>query len=121
MSRLNLLVASADGARFYAALETAMALTALGREVRIFLQAEAAALVKPPIRYAGDGARRAVGQPDLAAMLGEVLAAGVELSLCQTGLEMAGLAAQDIDPHLTPTGLVGWLTQTRCEDPMWIF
>ncbi|HRE36668.1 MAG TPA: hypothetical protein PK217_16500, partial [Sphingopyxis terrae] len=57
MQRLSIIVASCDGARFYAALETGIAAAALGRPARLFLQGEAAALLRTPVTFAGDGAR----------------------------------------------------------------
>src|SRR3546814_2731231 len=62
MQGLNIIVAVAEGRRLYAALEAGMAAAALGRPVRIFLQGEAAALLRDPVCFAGDEARRAAGQ-----------------------------------------------------------
>ena len=81
MPSLNIIVAVAEGARLYAALEAAMAAAALGRPVRVFLQGEAAALLRDPISFVGDEARRAVGQPDLAWLVGAAFAPLVALGL----------------------------------------
>ena len=74
MPKLNIIVAVAEGRRLYAALETGMAAAALGRPVRIFLQGEAAALLRDPVAFSGDEARRAAGQPDLAWLVEEAIA-----------------------------------------------
>ena len=61
MPGLNIIVAAADGTRFYAALETAAAASALGRPARVFLQGEAAALLRAPVAFglacSGSGCR----------------------------------------------------------------
>src|SRR3546814_12516442 len=58
LPRLTIIVAAADGARLYAALETAMAAVALGHPARLFLQGEAAGLLRVPIGCAGDADRK---------------------------------------------------------------
>lgn len=116
MPALNIIVALAEGARFYAALETAMAAAALGTPVRVFLQGEAAALLRPPIAFAGDAARRAAGHPDLAAMIDEAAAMGVSLFLCQSGMALAGMTAPDIAPHIRVAGLVSFMANIEAGD-----
>ncbi|MBL0769315.1 DsrE family protein [Sphingopyxis sp. XHP0097] len=106
MQRLTIIVASADSARLYAALEAAMAWAALGRRARIFAQGEAVALLRAPLAFDGDAARRAAGQLDLAAMLDEAAAMEVELVVCQSGMALAGLTAPDLPPQVKAGGLV---------------
>jgi predicted peroxiredoxin len=116
MPPLNIIVALAEGARFYAALETAMAAVALGSHARIFLQGEAAALLRLPIGFAGDAARRAAGQPDLASMVEEAAMMGVGLFVCQSGMALAGLTAPDMPPHVRTAGLVSFLSGIEAGD-----
>ena len=61
MPGLNIIVAAAEGRRFCAALETAIAAAALGQHTRLFVQGDAAAMLRAPAGFAGDGARHAVG------------------------------------------------------------
>ncbi|SNS86288.1 DsrE family protein [Sphingopyxis indica] len=116
MRGLSLIVASGDGARLYAALETAMAAAALGGRVRMFVQGEAVALLRAPAGFAGDAARRAAGQPDLAQMIEEAAAMEVELIACQSGLALAGLTAGDLVPGARMGGLVGFLAAMDDEE-----
>jgi predicted peroxiredoxin len=109
MPQINLIVATADGRRFYAALEAAIAWAALGRSVRLFLQGEAVALLREPVGHAGDEARRAAGQPDLAWMLNEAMDMDVALFACQTGMTLANLSASDFHAAIRPIGLIGFL------------
>lgn len=109
MPTLNIIVALAEGGRLYAALETGMAAAALGRPVRVFLQGEAAALLREPVGFAGDAARRAAGQADLASMIDEAAAMAVGLFVCQSGLALAGIAASDLAPQVRAAGLVSFL------------
>lgn len=106
---LALIVIGADPARLRAALALARAEVALGSEARIFLQGEAAALLRPPVCAPQDAAWRAAGEPALARMLDQALDDGVAISLCQSGLAMAGINAGDIDPRIEISGPIAFL------------
>ncbi|HMO75373.1 MAG TPA: DsrE family protein [Sphingopyxis sp.] len=111
MPRLNIILAAADPARLYAALETALASAALGHGARLFLQGEAAVLLREPVRFAGDAARRAAGQPDLAGMIAEARAMEVDLFVCQSGMALAGVTADALVPEAKAAGLVSFLAE----------
>jgi predicted peroxiredoxin len=114
-SPLALLLVSADPARLRAALTLARAEIALGSAASIFLQGEAAALLKPPITDPKDGAWVAVGEPSLRQSLDEALKDGVTVSLCQSGLAMAAVEASGLDPRITLTGPIAFLNDVRGE------
>jgi predicted peroxiredoxin len=121
MPRLTIIVASGDAARLYAALETAMAAGALGGSTRLFLQGEAVALLRAPIAFAGDAARRAAGQLDLTGMIAEAEAMGVELLACQSGMALAAMTADDLPPHAKASGLVSFLAGVGTDDRLIIY
>lgn len=114
-SPLALLLVSADPARLRAALTLGRAEIALGSSASIFLQGEAAALLKPPIADPRDGAWLAAGEPSLATLLDEALDDGVAVSLCQSGLAMAGIDAGSLDPRIALTGPIAFLAEVRGE------
>jgi predicted peroxiredoxin len=109
MSDMNIIIAAADGKRLYSALEAAIAWVALGKSVRVFFQGEAVALLRAPIEHAGDDARRAAGQPDLAWLVGEAGEMGVDLFVCQSGLALVGMVMSDADAIVRASGLIGFL------------
>jgi predicted peroxiredoxin len=117
MSRppLALLLVSADPARLRAALTLARAEVALGSTGAIFLQGEAAALLKAPIADPRDEAWLTAGEPSLAQLLDEALEDGVAVSLCQSGLAMTRIEALDLDPRITLTGPIAFLSEVRGE------
>lgn len=121
MRGLNIVVAGPDGARFYAALEMAMAAAALGKTVRVFLQGEAAALLRTPVGHNGDAARRAAGQPGLAELVAEAAAMEIALLVCQSGMALAGLAAGDLVPQARPSGLVSFMVGAEADDRLIIY
>ena len=121
MQSLNIIVAVAEGRRLYAALEAGMAAAALGRRVRIFLQGEAAALLRDPVSFAGDEARRAAGQPDLAWLVEEAVAMEVALFVCQSGMALVGMAATDLVPHVRAAGLVSFLADVGADDRLIVY
>lgn len=106
---LALILVSPEPTRLRAALALARAEVALGSAARIFLQGEAAALLRPPISAPQDAAWRAAGEPSLAALLDEALDDGVAISLCQSGLALTGLSAEDIDQRIELSGPVAFL------------
>lgn len=121
MPGLNIIIASADGARFYAALEMATAATALGHAARLFLQGEAAALLRTPVAFAGDAARRAAGQPDLVSLIAEAMAMDVRLVVCQSGMTLVGLTASDLVPQVRAGGLVSFLADAGSDDRLVVY
>lgn len=114
-SPLALLVVSADPSRLRAALTLARAEVALGSKAAIFLQGEAAALLKPPIADVRDRAWLAAGEPSLVQLLDETLDDGVAISLCQSGLAMAEIRASDLDPRIALTGPIAFLSEVHGE------
>lgn len=117
MSRppLALLLVSADAARLRAALTIGRAEIALGGAARIFLQGAAAALLKPPVSDPKDADWVTVGEPALARLLDEALDDGVTIMICQSGLAMAGIDAQDLDRRIEVTGPISFLAQAGPE------
>jgi len=106
---LALMLVTADPARLRAALALARAEVALGSAARIFIQGEAAPLLRPPVSAPQDAAWEAAGEPSLARLLDEALDDGVEISLCQSGLAMAGMDAAMLDRRIAITGPIAFL------------
>jgi predicted peroxiredoxin len=121
MPSLNIIVAVAEGRRLYAALEAGMAATALGRPARLFLQGEAAMLLRNPVSFDGDEARRAAGQPDLAWLVEEAIAMEVALFVCQSGMALAGIAATELVPHVRAAGLVSFMAEIGPDDRLIVY
>ncbi|USI72323.1 DsrE family protein [Sphingomonas morindae] len=92
--------------RLRPALELAAAKAALGARVRLFLQGDAVGALRPPVAEADDDRFRAAGLPALAQLLEEALALNVRVIACQTGLDLAGLAATALDRRISYGGLV---------------
>lgn len=109
MPGLSIIVATADDRRLYAAIETAIATAALGQPARIFLQGEAAILLRAPVTFAGDAAREGAGQPGLAAIIAEAAAMDVRLTVCQSGMALTGVTAGTLIPEARAGGLVSFL------------
>jgi predicted peroxiredoxin len=105
-----LILASDEPIRFHAALSIAAASAAAGATTRLFLHGDAAGLLACPVSSPEDGRYRAAGLPTLAQMLDEALTLGVILICCQSGLALAGLAADALDSRIEVGGLVGLLT-----------
>lgn len=118
---LSIIVAGAEGPRFYAALETAMAAAALGSPARIFLQGEAVALLRKPVSVTGDAARKAAGLPELAWMIDEAAAMEVGLFACQSGMALVGLTSEAMVPHVKAAGLVSFLSGLGNSDRVLVY
>ena len=107
---LTILVASSDPARFQAALSLAAASAARGRPTCIFLQAEAVALLHPPLTAPQDPRYAAAGMPTLAELVEEAQAIGVTILACQSGLPLAGMTATELPKGINTSGLVALLS-----------
>ena len=105
MRGLTILVATADPARFHAALSLAAAQAALGGNARIYLHGEAVALLR------GSEAASATGLPTLSQLREEATALGVRLIACQTGLTIADLDFQDAGEGVEAGGLLTLLAE----------
>lgn len=97
MRGLTVLVASADPARFRAALTLAAAHAALGGATRLFLHEEAVALLDPDLDEATSH------------LIAMAMESGATLIVCQTGLARAGLAETDLPAGAETGGLIGLL------------
>lgn len=101
MRGLTLIVATADPARFQAALSFAAAQAALGGRARVHLHGESVALL-------GEGAA------ELAALRAEAAALGVTFTICQTGLAtLPDIVIGDGVEAVGPLGLIAGLEQDR--------
>jgi predicted peroxiredoxin len=116
MSGLTLIVATADPERFHAALSLAAANAALGERSRIFLQGEAAGLLRDASSPA-DHERSRHGVPTVVQLLDEARGLGVEIIACQSGLALCGLSAEALPEGVTTAGLVQILS-TRGDDQL---
>ncbi|KQX20251.1 MULTISPECIES: hypothetical protein [unclassified Sphingomonas] len=109
MRGLTILVAAGDAERFHAALSFAAAGAATGMAVRLHLHEGAVALLGPPIAAPADPARSAAGLPTLAQLLDDALDLGVAITVCQSGLALAGLALGGLDRRIEAQGPIGLL------------
>ena len=116
MPGLTIIVAGTDPERFHSALSLAAANAAMGRRSRIFLQGAAASLLAET-QIPGDEARSRHGVPTLCELIEETLAMGGELIVCQSGLALAGLRADQLPRGAVTGGLVELLA-TRGEDQL---
>ena len=110
MRGLTILIVSADADRLHAGLTYAAAGAATGATVKIHLHETAVALLRPPLAAPADPARTNAGLPTLPQILDEALSLGVAITVCQSGLALAGLALDQLDPRLQAQGPVGLLT-----------
>lgn len=116
--RLNILVAGDDADRFHAALSFAAAGAAGGDVVLVHLHETAVGLLRAPVRAPADADRARSGIPMLAELLDEVLALGVTISVCQSGLALYGIDLETLDPRIEAQGPVGFLAAAGDDRPM---
>ena len=112
MQGLTIIVASADEERFRSALEVAAANAALDRTTRVFLQGAAASLLQRMDAEAKEP-QGMMGAPTLAQLLEEALALGASITICQSGLALAGMRADQLPEGVETGGLVELLASGR--------
>lgn len=111
MRALNIIVTTADAERLRGALTLAGAQAALGGGASLFLLLDAVTLLRAPITAPRDGDHQAAGLPTLAHLLEEILALGVAIIACQSGMALAALDADDLPAGVTTGGPIGFLGQ----------
>jgi len=109
MRGLTILVVAADPERFHAALTYAAAAAATGCPVHVHLHEAAVALLRSPMAAPSDADRADAGIPTLAQIFDDALSLGVAMTICQSGLALARLQLDRLDPRLEPQGPVGLL------------
>jgi predicted peroxiredoxin len=115
---LTILVASADAERLHAGLTYAAAGAATGRNVHVHLHEGAVGLLRPPLAAPADAARAKAGLPTLRQILDEALEMGVAMTVCQSGLALAGLDLDQLDARIEAQGPVGMLA--GADDRQWL-
>lgn len=113
MSRrpLALVIGTIAHDRLHAALSLAAASAALGRQVALYLHADAVRIVDPAMRWPEDARFAAAGAPTIRELIDSAEALGVSVTACQTGLALTGLAAGALGPGIEPGGLIDFLSR----------
>lgn len=106
---LTILVASADAERLHAALTYAAASAAMGGAVRLHLHEGAVGLLRAPLAAPADQARIEAGLPTLRQIFDEALDLAVAVSVCQSGLALAGIVLDELDERIEAQGPVAML------------
>jgi predicted peroxiredoxin len=102
---LTIILASADAERLRSALGMAATQAALGGAARLFLDGPATALLGEPVASPRDADHKAAGLPTLGELIETAFTLGVTLIACQSGLALAGIAAEGLDPHVRTGGM----------------
>jgi peroxiredoxin family protein len=102
---LTIVVASADADRLRSALGMAATQAALGGGARLFIDGPATALLAGPFTSPRDADHQAAGLPTLGELIETTLTLGVAVIACQSGLALAGIAADRLDPRITTGGM----------------
>lgn len=108
---LLLIAITGEAERLRGALTLACAEVALGGAVRLFLQLDAVSVLQPPIVAPLDDGHVANGLPRLVGLIDDALDLGVEIVVCQSGLALAGMRADDLDPRISASGPVAMLAE----------
>ena len=109
MRGLTIIVADVSSVRFRTALDMAVAQAALGGKACVFLNGEAASIVRQPILGWEDEAYANAGLPTLPQLYAEALDQGVAVVICQSGMQMTGAEPRDYDPRVEYGGMVSLL------------
>lgn len=109
MRGLTIIVADVSSERFRGALNLACAAVALGGRVRLFLDGEAVSIPRAPMQGWEDDAYAEVGLPTLPEQFSQALDMGVEVILCQAGMQMTGAEMADYDSRVQAGGMVSLL------------
>lgn len=112
---MRIIATTAEAERLRGALVLAAAQAALGGEASLFLQLDAVALLRPPVTAPRDEAHQAAGLPSIATLIEDALALGVTISVCQSGMALAGLSPDMLPAGMDMSGPVAFLQQTGAD------
>ncbi len=104
-----MIVATGDAERLRAALVLARCEIALGGSARLFAQGGAVRLFAQGEEQREDASWIAAGEAALADLLSEALEDGVAVVACQSGLALAAVSAQQLEPRIAIGGMIGFL------------
>ncbi|WP_443969902.1 DsrE family protein [Sphingobium sp. CR28] len=112
---LAMIVATDDAERLRAALMLARCEIALGGSARLFAQGRAVRLLTQGEEQPEDASWIAAGEAALADLLSEALEDGVAVVACQSGLALAAVSAQQLEPRIAIGGMIGFLADLTQE------
>lgn len=112
MPGLRIVVLTADVERFRGALTMAAAQAALGEPVAMLLLHDAVTLLSG-VSAPGDERHSAHGLPTLAELIADALELGVEITACESGLDLAGISAEGLDPKVGVSGPLAFLQRRK--------
>jgi predicted peroxiredoxin len=116
MKRLAIVIADDNSERLRTALIIAASHIALGGSAQLFFQGASVALLRSPI-HDPDGERQSVaGLPTLAQLFDEAVGLGARFAACQSSLALLGVAANDFNPRIDWTGMIGFLSTVEPDD-----
>jgi predicted peroxiredoxin len=112
-SNFALLVSTCEEARYWSLLSLAAAKAALGVRVSVFLSGDAAALARRDTVFVSDQSYQQKGVATLAQLMDSCLELSVAFTVCQTGMHMCDMTADQLRVGMTPGGLMAWLSDPK--------
>ncbi len=116
MPALALILAEPRDERVWTVLSLAATAAALGRTVSIFLSGNAAEIAANRYQSGGDSKRSAYCVATVAELFESCLELGVRFTVCQTGLHLCELAAEDVHVAIECGGLTGFMQQHKTDE-----
>lgn len=111
LTGLTIIIATADPARFRAALTLALTQAALGGRVRAYVHEEAVPMLARSPRIDDKSDQLAEnGLPDRLDLIAIALEADVEITACQTGMAIARLDIDDLVPGVDAGGMMALMS-----------
>ena len=65
--------------------------------------------------------RRGAGQPDLVSLIAEAMAMHVKLTVCQSGMALIGMTANELVPQVRSGGLVSFMAEMGDADRLVVY
>jgi predicted peroxiredoxin len=111
--KIAILVVTGDEQRLWAALTYAASSAALGKTVSVFLSGHAAVCGHREFLAALDASHRTIGVATCAELFASCGELGVGFFVCQTGMQVCSMAAEDLARGCVPTGTMAWLVSQK--------
>ncbi len=120
MQGLAIILAEPRDERVWTAFSLAATTAAIGRTVAIFLSGQAAEIAAKTYTSGGDGKRSAYCVATIAELFETCLEFGVRFTVCQTGLHLCEIPADDVHVAVECGGLMGFLQHHKTDELLMI-
>jgi peroxiredoxin family protein len=118
--RLAVVVSTCDVPRLWSLLSLVAAHAARGGQAAVFLSGDAARIAQQTFVFSADHIYEEKGVATPAQLLESCLDLSVHVTVCQTGMHLCDMTADQLKPGMTTGGMLAWLTEHKDSELLFV-